>query len=72
CAELSSIRWSPSRKKIINQVDTGLRPSYAAQLRVLCSPDVLDNNYYKLLPRGMGLFFSDNQLRVDGNLNICW
>ncbi|GJN05374.1 hypothetical protein PR202_ga22995 [Eleusine coracana subsp. coracana] len=29
------------------------------------SPDVLDNNYYRLLPRGMGLFFSDNQLRVD-------
>ncbi|CAO1939712.1 unnamed protein product [Urochloa humidicola] len=29
------------------------------------TPDVLDNNYYKLLPRGMGLFFSDNQLRVD-------
>ncbi|KAL6627817.1 hypothetical protein ACP70R_031543 [Stipagrostis hirtigluma subsp. patula] len=29
------------------------------------SPDVLDNNYYKLLPRNMGLFFSDNQLRVD-------
>lgn len=34
------------------------------------SPNVLDNNYYKLLPRGMGLFFSDNQLRVDGNLNV--
>ncbi|CAM0881110.1 unnamed protein product [Alopecurus aequalis] len=33
------------------------------------SPNVLDNNYYKLLPRNMGLFFSDNQLRVDGNLN---
>lgn len=31
--------------------------------------NVLDNNYYKLLPRGMGLFFSDNQLRVDANLN---
>ena len=29
------------------------------------TPNVLDNNYYKLLPRGMGLFFSDNQLRVD-------
>ncbi|XBI06988.1 hypothetical protein VPH35_134948 [Triticum aestivum] len=65
-------------------VDAGLSPSYAAQLRVLCpsntsqatapidpgSPNVLDNNYYKLLPRGMGLFFSDNQLRVDGNLNV--
>ncbi|OEL33005.1 Peroxidase 1 [Dichanthelium oligosanthes] len=29
------------------------------------TPNVLDNNYYKLLPRGMGLFFSGNQLRVD-------
>ncbi|OEL12637.1 Peroxidase 1 [Dichanthelium oligosanthes] len=29
------------------------------------TPNVLDNNYYKFLPRGMGLFFSDNQLRVD-------
>lgn len=29
------------------------------------TPNVLDNNYYKLLPRGMGLFFSDNQLRVN-------
>jgi peroxidase len=29
------------------------------------TPNVLDNNYYKLIPRGMGLFFSDNQLRVD-------
>ena len=29
------------------------------------TPAVLDNNYYKLLPRGMGLFFSDNQLRVN-------
>ncbi|WVZ71339.1 hypothetical protein U9M48_019933 [Paspalum notatum var. saurae] len=29
------------------------------------TPNVLDNNYYKLLPRGMGLFVSDNQLRVD-------
>ncbi|CAM0884842.1 unnamed protein product [Alopecurus aequalis] len=63
--------------------DPGLSPSYAAMLRKLCptnttlattamdpgSPNVLDNNYYKLLPRNMGLFFSDNQLRVDGNLN---
>ena len=29
------------------------------------TPNALDNNYYKLLPRGMGLFFSDNQLRVN-------
>ena len=29
---------------------------------------MLDNNYYKLLPRGMGLFFSDNQLRVDARM----
>jgi peroxidase len=29
------------------------------------TPNVLDNNYYKLLPRGMCLFFSDNQLRVN-------
>jgi peroxidase len=64
-------------------VDAGLSPSYAALLRSICpsnttlattamdpgSPNVLDNNYYKLLPRNMGLFFSDNQLRVDGNLN---
>ncbi|CAM0902463.1 unnamed protein product [Alopecurus aequalis] len=63
--------------------DPGLSPSYAAMLRTLCptnttlattamdpdSPNVLDNNYYKLLPRNMGLFSSDNQLRVDGNLN---
>ena len=33
------------------------------------TPNVLDNNYYKLLPRGMGLFFSDNQLRVNSTLN---
>jgi len=32
------------------------------------TPNVLDNNYYKLLPRGMGLFFSDNQLRVDARM----
>jgi len=33
------------------------------------TPAVLDNNYYKLLPLNMGLFFSDNQLRVNSTLN---
>ena len=48
-----------------------LCPSNAAQTTPITtpmdpgSPNVLDNNYYKLLPRNMGLFFSDNQLRVD-------
>ncbi|KAL6621278.1 hypothetical protein ACP70R_033710 [Stipagrostis hirtigluma subsp. patula] len=30
---------------------------------------VLDNNYYKLLGLNLGLFFSDNQLRVNATLN---
>ncbi|KAL6850069.1 hypothetical protein ACP4OV_020696 [Aristida adscensionis] len=48
-----------------------LCPSNATQTTAITAamdpgtPDVLDNGYYKLLPRGMGLFFSDNQLRVD-------
>jgi peroxidase len=33
------------------------------------TPAVLDNNYYKLLPLNLGLFFSDNQLRVNSTLN---
>ncbi|KAL5229004.1 hypothetical protein ABZP36_017269 [Zizania latifolia] len=33
------------------------------------TPSTLDNNYYKLLPRGRGLFFSDNQLRVNATMN---
>ncbi|XP_062208421.1 peroxidase 1-like [Phragmites australis] len=33
------------------------------------TPAVLDNNYYKLLPLNLGLFFSDNQLRVNATLN---
>ncbi|KAG8045362.1 hypothetical protein GUJ93_ZPchr0008g12972 [Zizania palustris] len=48
--------------------------AYQALLEVLCSPPVrtadmdvstptvLDNNYYKLLPLKLGLFFSDDQL----------
>jgi len=35
----------------------------------LSTPAVLDNNYYKLLPLNLGLFFSDNQLRVNSTLN---
>ncbi|XP_052155177.1 peroxidase 1-like [Oryza glaberrima] len=64
-------------------VDAGLDPGYAAQLRALCptrdtlattpmdpdTPATLDNNYYKLLPQGKGLFFSDNQLRVNATMN---
>ncbi|EEC70539.1 hypothetical protein OsI_01672 [Oryza sativa Indica Group] len=64
-------------------VDAGLDPAYAAQLRALCptrdtlattpmdpdTPATLDNNYYKLLPQGKGLFFSDNQLRVNATMN---
>ncbi|KAF2949907.1 hypothetical protein DAI22_01g152000 [Oryza sativa Japonica Group] len=64
-------------------VDTGLSPGYAALLRALCpsnasatattaidvsTPATLDNNYYKLLPLNLGLFFSDNQLRVNATL----
>ncbi|KAL6621275.1 hypothetical protein ACP70R_033707 [Stipagrostis hirtigluma subsp. patula] len=33
------------------------------------TPAVLDNNYYKLLGLNLGLFFSDNQLRVNATLN---
>ncbi|KAG8052149.1 hypothetical protein GUJ93_ZPchr0001g30651 [Zizania palustris] len=33
------------------------------------TPSTMDNNYYKLLPRGRGLFFSDNQLRVNATMN---
>ncbi|GJN05373.1 hypothetical protein PR202_ga22994 [Eleusine coracana subsp. coracana] len=66
-------------------VDSGLSAGYATLLRALCpstsansstttavdpsTPAVLDNNYYKLLPLNMGLFFSDNQLRVNSTLN---
>ncbi|TVU21101.1 hypothetical protein EJB05_30716 [Eragrostis curvula] len=65
-------------------VDSGLSPAYAALLQALCptntnstvttlmdvsTPTVLDNNYYKLLPLNLGLFFSDNQLRVNATLN---
>ncbi|XP_006644127.1 peroxidase 1-like [Oryza brachyantha] len=64
-------------------VDAGLDPAYAARLRALCpredtpattpmdpdTPATLDNNYYKLLPQSKGLFFSDNQLRVNATMN---
>ncbi|KAF0901776.1 hypothetical protein E2562_006241 [Oryza meyeriana var. granulata] len=64
-------------------VDAGLDPAYAARLRALCprndtpattpmdpdTPSTLDNNYYKLLPQNKGLFFSDNQLRVNATMN---
>ncbi|XP_052151751.1 peroxidase 1-like [Oryza glaberrima] len=33
------------------------------------TPATLDNNYYKLLPLDLGLFFSDNQLRVNATMN---
>ena len=69
--------------RVCVQVDAGLDPAYAAQLRALCptrdtlattpmdpdTPATLDNNYYKLLPQGKGLFFSDNQLRVNATMN---
>ncbi|KAL5221343.1 hypothetical protein ABZP36_026056 [Zizania latifolia] len=54
--------------------------AYQALLEVLCSPPVrttdidvstptvLDNNYYKLLPLKLGLFFSDDQLIRDNTL----
>ncbi|KAG8045361.1 hypothetical protein GUJ93_ZPchr0008g13308 [Zizania palustris] len=32
------------------------------------TPTVLDNNYYKLLPLNLGLFFSDDQLIRDDTL----
>lgn len=65
-------------------VDEGLSSGYAKLLRSLCpstpnnstttvidpsTPTVLDNNYYKLLPLNLGLFFSDNQLRTNAALN---
>ncbi|KAL5220418.1 hypothetical protein ABZP36_025131 [Zizania latifolia] len=57
-----------------------ISPAYQALLEVLCSPPVattdidvstptvLDNNYYKLLPLKLGLFFSDDQLIRDDKL----
>ncbi|KAG8052170.1 hypothetical protein GUJ93_ZPchr0001g32546 [Zizania palustris] len=33
------------------------------------TPATLDNNYYKLLPLNLGLFFSDNQLRTNATLS---
>ncbi|XP_006645835.2 peroxidase 1-like [Oryza brachyantha] len=33
------------------------------------TPATLDNNYYKLLPLNLGLFFSDNQLRANATLS---
>ncbi|KAF8692490.1 hypothetical protein HU200_039588 [Digitaria exilis] len=50
----------PSNANSSTTITTVLDPS---------TPTVLDNNYYKLLPLNLGLFFSDNQLRVNSTLN---
>ena len=50
----------PSNANGSTPITTAIDPS---------TPAVLDNNYYKLLPLNLGLFFSDNQLRVNATLN---